>query len=225
MSIESPRPGACSVDESSFTGPDGSALRRRQIGRAQGLHFEQTMTMDGSSGSQANAVHREIGALELPFPLRAYQEDGVSFLLSTTSALLADEMGLGKTVQAIVAMRLLAEAGQCRRILIVTPRALRLNWAREFSVWAPNLIVRLVKGSAGTRAAESRDVREYLDKVGSVGGGDPTCLQRVATVCSAAPARAGTQACKVASEGASGDSSHPSRGSRRLCTNACHTVS
>src|SRR2546430_12683359 len=44
--------------------------------------------------------------LELPFPLRAYQWEGVSFLARSSSALLADEMGLGKTVQAAVALRL-----------------------------------------------------------------------------------------------------------------------
>ena len=43
--------------------------------------------------------------LDLPFPLRPYQEDGVKFLSNSSSALLADDMGLGKTVQSIVALK------------------------------------------------------------------------------------------------------------------------
>lgn len=49
---------------------------------------------------------------DLPFPLRAYQNEGVALLAQSESGLLADEMGLGKTVQAILAIRVLRKMNQ-----------------------------------------------------------------------------------------------------------------
>ena len=88
---------------------------------------------------------------DLPSPLRPYQVDGVEFLLSTDGALLADEMGLGKTVQTVAAIKVAKRA--FRRILLVTPTPLSLNWLREFQFWAPNLVVRRLIGDAENRIA------------------------------------------------------------------------
>jgi SNF2 family DNA or RNA helicase len=90
---------------------------------------------------------------ELPFQLRPYQRDGVSFFSQAQGALLADEMGLGKTVQTVLAIRALRQAGQCQRALIVCPRSLCANWRNEFHTWAPNVLVRLVEGSPENRRA------------------------------------------------------------------------
>lgn len=90
---------------------------------------------------------------EIPFPLRPYQRQGVFFFSQADAALLADEMGLGKTVQTILAIRALRQAGQCQRALIVCPRSLCANWQNEFSTWAPNLLVRVVEGTADNRRA------------------------------------------------------------------------
>lgn len=84
--------------------------------------------------------------LALPFPLREYQWEGVSFLFRSECALLADEMGLGKTVQVSVAIRLMLRAGTISRALIVVPVPLLLNWQRELEKWAPELSVRIVSG-------------------------------------------------------------------------------
>lgn len=62
-----------------------------------------------------------------PFP---YQRAGIQWLRSKYFCLLADEMGLGKTPQAILA------AEDMRRILVVCPAAAKVNWAREFRMWA-----------------------------------------------------------------------------------------
>jgi SNF2 family DNA or RNA helicase len=91
--------------------------------------------------------------LELPYPLRAYQREGVMFFVQNESGLLADEMGLGKTVQTILAIRCLGYANLCRRALVIAPRSLCKNWHREFQTWAPNLLVRIVEGSARNRQA------------------------------------------------------------------------
>src|SRR5262245_13138519 len=49
--------------------------------------------------------------VSVPFPPYPYQLEGVAFLMPRHSALLADEMGLGKTIQAILALRLMLQAG------------------------------------------------------------------------------------------------------------------
>lgn len=86
--------------------------------------------------------------------LRPYQKDGVSFLLSSSAALLADEMGLGKTVQAATALRI--GRSILRRVLLVTPSSLTLNWESELRRWAPEISVRRVVGSQSERFATYR---------------------------------------------------------------------
>jgi SNF2 family DNA or RNA helicase len=83
-----------------------------------------------------------------PFP---FQLDGVAFLYPRHQAVLADEMGLGKTMQAITAIRLLAHHGCLRRMLLVCPKPLVTNWQREFGLWAPELPVTVIEGSAERR--------------------------------------------------------------------------
>jgi SNF2 family DNA or RNA helicase len=98
--------------------------------------------------------HEEIAQqLQLPFPLRDYQWQGVSFLARNDAALLADEMGLGKTVQTIVALRLVLAKSLSNRALIVAPSALICNWEQELRTWAPHLTVRKVHGTAEDRQA------------------------------------------------------------------------
>ena len=94
--------------------------------------------------------------LDLPFPLRPYQWVGINFLTQCQSAMLADEMGLGKTVQAAIALRLVLRLPGSDRALIITPSSLRLNWERELSRWASNLVVRRLQGGSEDRAATYR---------------------------------------------------------------------
>ena len=89
--------------------------------------------------------------LEFPFRPFKYQFDGVAFLYPRNEAVLADEMGLGKTMQAIVAMRLLAQQGHVRRALLVCPKPLVTNWQREFALWAPELPITVIEGKQSRR--------------------------------------------------------------------------
>ena len=60
-----------------------------------------------------------------------YQVDGIDFLSSRNHAMLCDEMGLGKTIQAIGAINTL----RARKVLVVCPATLKLNWKRELEKW------------------------------------------------------------------------------------------
>lgn len=63
--------------------------------------------------------------------LLPYQRDGVEFLTTRQHAMLCDEMGLGKTIQAIAAINKLG----ARKVLIVCPATLKLNWYKELDKW------------------------------------------------------------------------------------------
>jgi SNF2 family DNA or RNA helicase len=94
-----------------------------------------------------------VGSEQLDFPFEPfpYQLDGIAFLFPRYAAVLADEMGLGKTMQAISTMRLLLCSGEVRNVLLICPKPLVSNWLREFSVWAPEIPVAAIEGSAATR--------------------------------------------------------------------------
>jgi SWI/SNF-related matrix-associated actin-dependent regulator of chromatin subfamily A-like protein 1 len=64
----------------------------------------------------------------------AHQETGIKFLLSRDGCILADDMGLGKTFMATVAA---LESG-AKKILIVCPSSLKINWEREINCFDPN---------------------------------------------------------------------------------------
>ncbi|ABM21136.1 DEAD/DEAH box helicase [Marinobacter nauticus] len=61
-----------------------------------------------------------------------YQKAGIAYALQLGNALIADEPGLGKTIQAIGVSNALPEV---RRILVIVPASLKINWQREFEKW------------------------------------------------------------------------------------------
>jgi SNF2 family DNA or RNA helicase len=94
--------------------------------------------------------------VRLPFEPYPYQLDGIAFLMPRSAALLADEMGLGKTMQTIVALRLLFHAGLIQRVLLVCPKPLVNNWARELRAWADDLPFEVIGGDAEARRGSWR---------------------------------------------------------------------
>jgi len=56
-----------------------------------------------------------------------FQKEGINWLLNKNHAILADEMGLGKSLQAIIA----SLENTSKKILIVCPNSLKLNWKKE----------------------------------------------------------------------------------------------
>jgi SNF2 family DNA or RNA helicase len=92
--------------------------------------------------------------VSVPYPPYPYQLEGVAFLMPRHSALLADEMGLGKTIQAILALRLMLQAGLVRQALLVCPKPLVWNWCQELRTWADDLPFEVIGGALpGRRAA------------------------------------------------------------------------
>lgn len=81
-----------------------------------------------------------------------YQRAAIAFGMVRKSALFADEMGLGKTVEALGVVNADPKA---RRVLIVCPASLKLNWAREAERW---LVDRGPVGVAGKTFPEDAQV-------------------------------------------------------------------
>ena len=93
----------------------------------------------------------QVGKLEFPRQPFPFQLDGMAFLVPRHAAVLADEMGLGKSMQAISSIRLLVRSGEARRVLVVCPKGLVSNWARELADWAPELVVAVIEGDQARR--------------------------------------------------------------------------
>jgi SWI/SNF-related matrix-associated actin-dependent regulator 1 of chromatin subfamily A len=74
--------------------------------------------------------------VDLPVPeglaYLPYQRAGIAIALARPAVLFGDEMGLGKTIQFI---GLLNADPTLKRVLIVCPASLRLNWKRELAKW------------------------------------------------------------------------------------------
>jgi len=87
---------------------------------------------------------------ELKLPLFNFQKIGVGFLCATKSALLGDDPGLGKSIQALSTSRI----NQAKKVLIVCPSTLKLNWNDEILKWYPEEKITVLAGS--------RKIRENL---------------------------------------------------------------
>lgn len=93
---------------------------------AAAAHYQENLTLSRAHDSP----------LEIPCPTGLaylpYQRAGIAYALRQKCTLIADEMGLGKTIQAI---GLINHDPDIRRILILCPASLRLNWQRELHRW------------------------------------------------------------------------------------------
>ncbi len=62
-----------------------------------------------------------------------YQRAGIAYALGRKGTLIGDEMGLGKTIQAI---GIVNADPAIRKVLVISPKSLTLNWVREFRRWS-----------------------------------------------------------------------------------------
>lgn len=96
---------------------------------------------------------------DLPLPtglkaeLRPYQIRGYEWMMHNLSlgfgSIIADDMGLGKTLQVIAVLLQLKESGRLnkRKVLVVVPTGLLVNWQKECARFAPELKVSIYHGA------------------------------------------------------------------------------
>ena len=75
--------------------------------------------------------------------LTPIQEESIKFLTSKKKAILALDMGAGKTMASIVA----ALVGDYKKILVICPASLKINWQNEISIFEPKENTTIVEGS------------------------------------------------------------------------------
>lgn len=83
-----------------------------------------------------------------PLQLYPHQQEGRDRLLAAwpESRLLADEVGLGKTITASAAMQDLRVQGKCRKVLILAPANVCIQWQEELAEKFSLLVPRLERG-------------------------------------------------------------------------------
>jgi SNF2 family DNA or RNA helicase len=99
--------------------------------------------------SRAAAPVEVVEVVDVPAPAGLkylpYQLAGIMYALAHACVLFGDEMGLGKTIQAIGTIN--ADA-TIRRILVICPASLKLNWMRELKRWlVRQFTIQIAQGS------------------------------------------------------------------------------
>ena len=92
------------------------------------MHQAVVQSLEASRATDAD--------IDIPVPAglsyMPFQKAGVSYGMTHPNVLIADEMGLGKTIQAI---GLINADPEMRKVLIVCPASLKINWRRELERW------------------------------------------------------------------------------------------
>ncbi|MFT5687990.1 MAG: SWI/SNF-related matrix-associated actin-dependent regulator 1 of chromatin subfamily A [Planctomycetota bacterium] len=91
-------------------------------------HLRQAQSLQASLAQDAD-IH--VPAAE-GFEYLPYQRAAIAYALSRRHTLIADEMGLGKTIEALGVINADLEV---KRVLVVCPASLKLNWQRECERW------------------------------------------------------------------------------------------
>lgn len=90
--------------------------------------------------AKAEASKQAEANVEIPKPdgreYLPYQKAGIAYALSTwgqgRGCLIGDEMGLGKTIQAI---GLINACPEIRKVVVICPNTLKINWRNELKRW------------------------------------------------------------------------------------------
>ncbi|QBO35100.1 DEAD/DEAH box helicase [Periweissella cryptocerci] len=91
-----------------------------------------------------------------PYP---FQVDGINFLIGIKRGIIGDEMGLGKTLQTMYAAVDLIKQGHAKKVLIVSPSAVKYQWQGEIVKFAglDSLVV------DGTKAKRAKVYTEFFN--------------------------------------------------------------
>ena len=88
--------------------------------------------------------------------LRPYQKTGFKWLKTLDrykfGGILADDMGLGKTIQMIsILLDYKQNIEEPKTSIVVSPSSLSLNWKNEIEKFAPELKIKVIRGTAEER--------------------------------------------------------------------------
>ena len=95
--------------------------------------------------------------IEIPAPENLkylpFQKAGIKYMCERKNTLLADSMGLGKTIEIIGYMNINPDV---KKVLIICPASLRLNWLKELNKWLinKNLTMSVIKGGVNYTDAD-----------------------------------------------------------------------
>ena len=103
---------------------------------------------------------------ELEDVLRPYQKIGFRWLKTLDrykfGGILADDMGLGKTIQIIsILMDYKQNEKNNKASIVISPSSLSLNWKNELEKFAPDLKIKVIRGSAEERKKIINCVDKY----------------------------------------------------------------
>ena len=98
--------------------------------------------------------------------LRPYQKTGFKWLKTLDKykfgGILADDMGLGKTIQIIsILLDYKQNTENPKTSIVVSPSSLSLNWKNEIEKFAPELKIKVIRGTALERKAEIEQLEKY----------------------------------------------------------------
>lgn len=118
-----------------WTGNPAVAAKFADAGAAQAF----LQQIEDRKAERAVAVEQSRAAtsdVDIPAPeglaYLPYQKAGINYALTHPSVLFGDEMGLGKTIQAIGVIN---ADETIKRVLVICPASLKLNWRRELQKW------------------------------------------------------------------------------------------
>jgi SNF2 family DNA or RNA helicase len=90
----------------------------------------------GYEDDQIALSHAVDSNLNIPVPdglsYLSFQKVVAEYALRRKDTLIADGMGSGKTIEAISVINILPEV---KRVLVICPASLRINWSRELMLW------------------------------------------------------------------------------------------
>lgn len=111
------------------------------VGKDRNDQWQACWWLPDQATDQAEATSREASRatdadVDVPRPegleYLPYQKAGIAYAMARPAVLIGDEMGLGKTIQAI---GIINADPTVRRVLVVCPASLKINWARELQRW------------------------------------------------------------------------------------------
>lgn len=124
-------------DQKFWSVPMDQADTLKVFAEVNGFSFSEDLPEAAEKKKAVLESSRAIDAnVEFPAPdgneYLPFQKAGIKYALERNDVLIGDEMGLGKTIQAIGVVN---ADESIKRILIICPATLKINWKRELEKW------------------------------------------------------------------------------------------